>query len=56
MADKQGRFVILDTTLAKTDATLIDELSGRQGDNGRIVYFALKDGKFPHNLTGQEVQ
>jgi len=56
MADKQGRFVILDTTLAKTDATLIDELSGRQGDNGRIVYFALKDGKFPHNLTGQDVQ
>lgn len=56
MADKQGRFVILDTTLAKTDATLIDELSGRQGDNGRIVYFALKDGQFPHNLTGQDVQ
>lgn len=56
MADKQGRFVILDTTLAKTDATLIDELSGRQGDNGRIVYFALKDGQFPHDLTGQDVQ
>lgn len=56
MADKQGRFVILDTTLAKTDATLIDELNGRQGDNGRIVYFALKDGQFPHNLTGQDVQ
>ena len=56
MADKQGRFVILDTTLAKTDATLIDELSGRQGDNGRVVYFALKDGQFPHNLTDQDVQ
>ena len=56
MADKQGRFVILDTTLAKPDATLIDELSGRQGDNGRIVYFALKDGQFPHDLTGQDVQ
>lgn len=56
MADKQGRFVILDTTLAKTDATLIDELSGRQGDNGRIVYFALKDGQLPHDLTGQDVQ
>ena len=56
MADKQGRFVILDTTLAKTDATLIDELSGRQGDNGRVVYFALKDGQFPHDLTGQDVQ
>ena len=56
MADKQGRFIILDTTLAKTDATLIDELSGRQGDNGRIVYFALKDGQFPHDLTGQDVQ
>ena len=56
MANKQGRFVILDTTLAKTDATLIDELSGRQGDNGRVVYFALKDGQFPHDLTGQDVQ
>ena len=55
MADKQGRFVILDTTLAKPDATLIDELSGRQGDNGRVVYFALKDGQFPHNLDGQDV-
>ena len=56
MAEKQGRFVILDTTLAKTDATLIDELSGRQGDNGRIVYFALKDGDMPHNLDRQDVQ
>jgi len=46
-----GRYAIVDTTLAKTDATVIESLSGRQGDNGRIVYFAIKDGNLPHNLT-----
>lgn len=56
MAQKQGKFVVIDTTLTKTDATLVDELSGRQGDNGRIVYFALKDGNLPHNIDGQDVK
>lgn len=51
-----GRYAIVDTTLAKTDATVIESLSGRQGDNGRIVYFAIKDGNLPHNLDGQDVQ
>lgn len=52
----QGRYAIIDTTLTKTDTTLIDSLSGRQGDNGRVVYFAIKDGNLPHNLDGQDVQ
>lgn len=56
MTQKQGKFVVIDTTLTKTDATLVDELSGRQGDNGRIVYFALKDGNLPHNIDGQDVK
>ena len=55
-AEKQGRYAIVDTTLTKVDATLIDALSGRQGDRGRIVYFAMKDGNLPHNLDGQDVQ
>ena len=55
MAEKQGRYTIVDTTLTKMDATVVDELSGRQGDNGRIVYFAIKDGDLPHDLTGQDV-
>lgn len=52
----QVRYAIIDTTLTKTDTTLIDSLSGRQGDNGRVVYFAIKDGNLPHNLDGQDVQ
>lgn len=56
MTEKQGRYTVVDTTLSKTDATLIDELSGRQGDNGRVVYFALKDGNLPHNIDGQDVK
>lgn len=56
MTQKQGKFVVVDTTLTKTDATLVDDLSGRQGDNGRIVYFAIKDGDLPHNLDNQDVR
>lgn len=52
----QGKFAVIDTTLTKTDATVIPALSGRQGDNGRVVYFAIKDGNLPHNLDGQDVQ
>ena len=52
----QGKYAVVDTTLSITDATVIKELNGRQGDNGRVVYFALKDGRLPHNLDGQDVQ
>lgn len=55
MTQTQGRYVVVDTTLSITDSTPIKELNGRQGDNGRIVYFALKDGRLPHNLDGQDV-
>lgn len=55
MTQTQGRYVVVDTTLSITDSTPIPGLNGRQGDNGRIVYFALKDGRLPHNLDGQDV-
>lgn len=51
----QGKYAVVDTTLSITDSTPIPGLNGRQGDNGRIVYFALKDGRLPHNLDGQDV-
>ena len=54
-AQSQGRYAVVNTVLDTTDVTLIDSLSGRQGDNGRIVYFAIKDGNLPHNLDGQNV-
>lgn len=51
----QGKYAVVDTTLSITDSTPIPGLNGRQGDNGRVVYFALKDGRLPHNLDGQDV-
>ena len=48
-AQSQGRYAVVNTLLDTTDVTLIDSLSGRQGDNGRVVYFAIKDGNLPHN-------
>ena len=54
-AQMQGRYAVVNTLLNTTDVTLIDSLSGRQGDSGRIVYFAIKDGNLPHNLDGQNV-
>lgn len=54
-AQSQGRYAVVNTLLGTTDVTLIDSLSGRQGDDGRIVYFAIKDGNLPHNLDGQNV-
>lgn len=55
MAQTQGKYVVVDTNLSISDSTPINELNGRQGDNGRIIYFALKDGRLPHNLDGQDV-
>ncbi|MCS9983693.1 DUF2479 domain-containing protein [Weissella paramesenteroides] len=55
-ATMQGRYAVVNTLLNITDVTLIESLNGRQGDNGRIVYFAIKDGSLPHNLTNQDVK
>lgn len=53
-ADEQGRYVVVNTLLNTTDVTLVDQISGRLGDSGRLVYFAVKDGMQPHDLTGQD--
>lgn len=55
-APTQGRYAVVNTLLNITDVTLIESLNGRQGDNGRTVYFAIKDGNLPHNLTNQDVK
>lgn len=55
-APTQGRYAVINTLLNITDVTLIESMNGRQGDNGRLVYFAIKDGSLPHNLSNQEVR
>lgn len=55
MTEVDGRYAVINTQLNVTEATLVESMSGRQGDDGRIVYFSLRDGQFPHNLTGQDV-
>ena len=52
---KQGKFTVINTNIDMTEVTVINSMNGRQGDNGRIQYFALKDGQVPHNLTGEDI-
>jgi len=54
-AQKQGKFTIVNTNIDMTEVTVINAMNGRQGDNGRKVYIALKDGQVPHNLTGEDI-
>lgn len=62
---KQGKYVILDTTLKSQDAMPFDELSGDYGDAGRMVYLAIKDRAvsndpktplIPMDLTGKDIR
>lgn len=50
-----NKYAIINTQLNQTNATLIEQLNGRQGDNGRIVYFSLRDGNLPHNISNQNI-
>ena len=52
-ATPQGKYVVLDTTVGSTRSVIVPQLSGHQGDAGRIVYLAIKDGTTPHNMDGQ---
>lgn len=54
-ATMQGNFTIVDTLLSNDDCLRIKQLSGRQGDNRRVVDLALKIGKLPLNLSGKKV-
>lgn len=54
-ATPQGKYVVLDTTVSSTRSVIVPQLSGHQGDAGRIVYLAIKDGTVPHNMDGQKL-
>ena len=54
-ANMQGKYVVLDTTVGSTRSVIVPQLSGHQGDAGRIVYLAVKDGTTPHNMDGQKL-
>lgn len=54
-AKPQGKYVVLDTTVGSTRSVIVPQLSGHQGDAGRIVYLAIKDGTTPHNMDGQKL-
>lgn len=51
----QGKYVVLDTTVGSTRSVIVPQLSGHQGDAGRIIYLAVKDGTTPHNMDGQKL-
>lgn len=63
--EKQGKYIIVDTTIKSTDVMFIDEMSGDKGDAGRKVYLAIKerarsndpkDPLIPMDLTGRDVR
>lgn len=54
-ATMQGKYVVLDTTVGSTRSVTVPQLSGHQGDAGRIIYLAVKDGTMPHNMDGQKL-
>lgn len=51
-----NKYAIVNTQLNQVNATLIEQLNGRQGDSGRIVYFSLKDGNAPHDISNQRIE
>lgn len=53
-AQQNGRYVVVNTLLNTTDTTIVDQMNGRIGDSGRLVYFAVKDGMQVHDLTSQD--
>lgn len=53
-AEQNGRYVVVNTLLNTTDTTIVDQMNGRIGDSGRLVYFAVKDGMQVHDLTSQD--
>lgn len=51
-----NKYAIVNTQLNQVNATLIEQLNGRQGDSGREVYFSLKDGNTPHDISNQMIE
>lgn len=63
--DKQGKYLIIDTTHKSDQGVFFDEMSGDKGDAGRKVYLAIKerarsndpkDPLMPMDLTGKDVR
>ena len=50
-----NKYALVNTQFNQTDVTLIEQLNGRQGDSGRIVYFSLRDGNIPHDISNQNI-
>lgn len=50
-----GKYIILDTTVGIDRSVAVPQLSGRQGDNGRLLFFQIMDGNVPHNMDGQKL-
>ncbi|TYC50714.1 DUF2479 domain-containing protein [Weissella muntiaci] len=55
-AQTVGKFAIVNTLLNMTDVTLIEQLNGRQGDNGREVFIWLKNGNLPFNISNKTIK
>ncbi|TYC50748.1 DUF2479 domain-containing protein [Weissella muntiaci] len=55
-AQTAGKFAIVNTLLNMTDVTLIEQLNGRQGDNGREVFFWLKKGDMPFDISNKDIK
>jgi hypothetical protein len=51
-----GKFAVVNTLLNMTDVTLIEQLNGRQGDNGREVFFWLKNGNLPYDISNKDIK
>lgn len=63
--NKQGKYLIIDTTLTSDQGIFFDEMSGDKGDAGRKVYLAIKersrsndpkDPLIPMDLQGKDVR
>ncbi|MCK8605129.1 BppU family phage baseplate upper protein [Leuconostoc citreum] len=50
-----NKYAIVNTQLNQMDATLIEQLNGRQGDGGRVVNFSIRDGEMPHDISNQNI-
>lgn len=50
-----NKYVVIDTQINQMNATLIEQLNGRQGDGGRVVYFSIRDGNSPYDISNKTI-
>ncbi|MDD9139301.1 hypothetical protein H7198_06845, partial [Fructobacillus sp. CRL 2054] len=51
-----AQYANINSNIDTNQATLITELNGRQGDANREVYFWLRDGKIPVDLSAKTIK